>query len=371
MKKVFFFGTGNCAKLFVEKVELTLKALGDFQIMGFLDNDSNKIGGMYKKYKIYSPQILQSTSCDLILLFLMNDVDCEIVCKQLSKYVSPCLIQRYFYPLKILLQKNYKDTNDIEIRNTLTYIGDNTMTVYNQFISEPQTFDEVKWDKQIDLPYVDFATVEGKRLPMYYPKNYSYFTKKNEKLYVEGLMWEQNIGSPHLYVKEDHNICDGDSLIDAGVSEGNFALKYIDIVSHAYLFEMDPIWQEPLKYTFRNYEDKVTIINKAVSDKTSMNTCRIDDIILRNKVNFIKMDVEGAEESAIIGAEETFRANNIKASICSYHRNGDEERIRKQFERYGYKSTVSSGYMLFLHAMDTWEMGDLRHGIVYGEKNDY
>lgn len=367
MKKVYFFGTGYCARLYVSKIELTLKTLGDFQIMGFIDNDINKIGKSFGKYKIYGPDILICSSCDLILLFLLNDVQYNAVYKQLSKLVSPHLIYEYSFPLKLLLERNYGNSNDPEIKETLQYISQNKISVYNQFTSKNDIYDEVKWDKYIGLPYIDFQTIEGRTVPMYYPKDYR-FIERDGNYYVAGVLGEQSAGSPHLYVKGEHNVKDGDCVLDAGVCEGNFALRYIDIASHIYLFEMDPVWLEPLKYTFRDYENKVTIVNRAVSDKTSNNTCRIDDIVLNHKVDFIKMDVEGAELSAISGAEETFYKNNIRASICCYHRYQDETEIRRKLKNYGYKTNVSTGYMLFLHSDDTWEKGDLRRGVVYGYK---
>lgn len=369
MEKVYFFGTGYCAKIFSNKVKSTLDALGNYQIMGFLDNDVRKKGKIFKDYKIFNPEILKDNACNMVLIFLIDDTVYEIVYKQLSGFISSELIHRFDFPLELLLKKKYKNSNDEEIKETLKYISNNKLSVYNQFISENITYDEVKWDKHIDLPYIDFFTIEGKKHPMYYPKEYAHFVKKNEKLYVEGLMWEQSEGSPHLYIKENHDVNDGDYVIDAGVGEGNFALKYIDVVSHIYLFEMDPLWQKPLKYTFQDYENKVTIINKAVSDKTTLNTCRIDDVFSGHRIDFVKMDVEGAEVEAISGAKRVFCSNNIKSSICSYHRNGDEEKIRKLLEQYGYYTTVSAGYMLFLPGEDTWKIGDLRRGIVYGDKD--
>ena len=86
-----------------------------------------------------------------------------------------------------------------------------------------------------------------------------------------------------------------------------------------------------------------------------------------HKVDFIKMDIEGAELSAIRGAQKTFCTNHVKTSVCSYHKRGDEVNIRKQLENYGYQTSTSNGYMLFLYSDDTWESGDLRRGIVYGK----
>lgn len=285
----------------------------------------------------------------------------------MAAILPPGVIEPYYFPLKLLLQKRYENSTNTEIRETLNYISNHKMSVFNQFIQSPYTYDEVKWDSHINLPYIDFTTVDGKTVPMYYPPEYN-FIKKENSIFVENLMWEQSPGSPHRYVKQDHDVNVGDCVIDAGVCEGNFALKYVNIVSHIYLFEMDPVWRKPLEYTFRDYRDKVTFINKALSDKTTFHTCRIDDIVSDQKVDFIKMDIEGAELSAIRGGEQVFHKNCIRSSICSYHRYGDEEKIRKQLEKYGYNTSVSDGYMCFLYADDIWETGDLRRGVVYGNK---
>lgn len=367
MRKVYFFGTGNCAKMYADKTEIALKTLGNYEIMGFLDNDVNKEGMQFGKYKVFKPDILREYPCDLVLVFLLNDDDFGNVYKQLLEYVPYDIIHECFFPLKLLLQNSYKDTADKEIQETLDYVSANKISVFNQFINKRYTYDEVKWDTQVDLPYIDFMTIEGKKKPMYYPRNYNFF-KKNGIHYIYNLMYEQNEGSPHLYIKKYHNINDGDCIIDAGVCEGNFALKYIDVASHIYLFEMDPVWQEPLKYTFRDYESKVTLIDKAVCDRTSSSTCRIDDVLRNHKVDFVKMDIEGAEVSALRGASSTFCTNHIKASICSYHRSKDEEKIRFLLESYGYQTSVSPGYMLFLHDEEVWRTGELRRGIVYGDK---
>lgn len=368
MKKVFFFGTGYCARTFGGKVIKALKSLGDFQLLGFLDNDEAKAGTMLENMQIYNPCILKECPCDLVLVFLMDDRRYKNVVRQLSEFMSVSRIHEYFYPLKLLIQQRYKDTDDMEIEKTLQHIANNGVTVFNQFIQESSLYNEVKWDYSVDLPYIDFMTVDDKTVPMYYPRRYPKFVQREGCLFVENLMWEQSEGSPHLYVTGEHNVEEGDCIIDAGVCEGNFALRYANIASRIYLFEMDPVWQEPLHYTFKNFENKVTLVNRAVSDRTSAGTCRIDDAISGARINFLKMDVEGAEVNALVGAKQTFCTNDIRASICSYHRKGDEKAICSLLNTYGYRSFTSQGYMLFLYSDDTWESGDLRRGIVYGER---
>lgn len=55
---------------------------------------------------------------------------------------------------------------------------------------------------------------------------------------------------------------------------------------------------------------------------------RIDDVV-DTKVDFIKMDIEGAEYNALLGAEETIRRDKPVLAVCAYHRREDLLRLPK------------------------------------------
>ena len=50
---------------------------------------------------------------------------------------------------------------------------------------------------------------------------------------------------PHRYINGDIRVEQGDVIVDAGVQEGNFSLRYIEKASKAYLFECDKRWIKP------------------------------------------------------------------------------------------------------------------------------
>ena len=74
-------------------------------------------------------------------------------------------------------------------------------------------------------------------------------------------------------------------------------------------------------------------------------TLNIDTLVAREKlprVNFIKMDIEGAELDALKGAEKTIRAHKPKLAVTLYHRLQDFATIPK------YLSDLNLGYRFFL-----------------------
>ena len=188
-------------------------------------------------------------------------------------------------------------------------------------------------------------------------------------MYVKNVLEEQFPTSPHLYTKGEHNIGDGDILIDAGVCEGNFALKYVDVCSKIYLFEPEARWLEPLYYTFIDYADKVALIPKFVSDTSRGNYTTIDNVV-PNKLNenvFLKMDIEGAEISALRGGKNFLSKNKVKASVCSYHNPDDLWKIRSVFKSHGYETWTSDGWMILLWEERVWETSDFRKGVVHAK----
>lgn len=68
----------------------------------------------------------------------------------------------------------------------------------------------------------------------------------------------------------------------------------------------------------------------------------IDNLEECRDATFIKMDIEGSEMNALLGAENTIRRNRPKLAICIYHSNEDHLRIAKWI--YG----LNLGYKLYI-----------------------
>ena len=89
-------------------------------------------------------------------------------------------------------------------------------------------------------------------------------------------------------------------------------------------------------------------------DSLQVTTVSIDDFVAEKKlpkVDFIKMDIEGAELSALKGAEKTIRAYKPRLAIAVYHRQDDFIDIST------YLNNLDLGYEFFLD-----------HFTIYGEE---
>lgn len=265
------------------------------------------------------------------------------------------------------LAKHQIKANDPEIDECMENVKKRGIRVFNYSFAENYIDGsdiECRFDSSAGLYYVMF---NGKRMYM----KRSFDSEKKIKEYVLGINLEQDPQSPHCYFNKAYNLSADSIVIDAGVAEGNFALSVIDKVSKIYLVECDEEWCEALEYTFKDYKDKVVIVKKFLSDKTQYDNICIDDICNDEKVDFIKLDIEGAEISALIGAEKTIeRSENITIAACSYHHHNDEIIIKSLLEYYGLSAEASDGYMLFI-----WEENnnfylnpEFRRGLVWGSR---
>ena len=337
-----------------------------YEIEGIISLDLEETLTSIDNHPVYQLKEIGNLSWDVAILVCTDDIFNEFVPQMVDLKIGTAdQFKNHIWLLKQLMIAKYEDCGDPVIKETLEYWKTHDLSVYNQHIDETRgTFDKVFFDGE--WPYIYFRTVDGDYRKMYFSPNENFGNYEGEKV-VNSLMQEQLPTSPHLYTKGDHQVNEGDILIDAGVAEGNFALKYVNICSKIYLFEPNPKWIEPLKHTFADYGDKVKIIPCFVSDITEYNVTRIDDALpdLRGKNVFLKMDVEGSEPDALRGAKNLLTNNRVRASVCTYHKSDDRMKVKNIFRQYGYQTSTSDGYMVFIHDPDILESADFRKGIVY------
>lgn len=360
MDCTYFWGTGKIAEWIFDRFG---KEISEMNVQGMIDNCRQKSGIMFHGYQVYAPEILeQNKKCHIIIL---NDSFEEIVA-QIKEYYSENVYrcESYHYFIKYRLLDRYRECKDLEIQELLEYLKDESLQVFNY----PFVWDyynavyEIVFDQKKQLFY---AVVQGKK--MYFAKRYG--NREQVQLYLRQVMLEQDKLSPHCYLTNDFYVDDDAVVLDAGVAEGNFALSVIDKVKKIYLVEPDKEWVEALRYTFEPYMDKVVIIDKCLSNYQSGETVTVDSVV-EESLDFLKLDIEGAEYYALQGAADTImRSKKIKCAVCTYHNEFDYMSINSLFLQLGFQTRASRGYMWFPYDKDYFvSLPTFRRGLVRAEK---
>ena len=160
----------------------------------------------------------------------------------------------------------------------------------------------------------------------------------------EAYVREPEFFSPEVFIRT------GDVVFDLGGNLGTSALLFSERTGPAgVVFSFEPVLTEVLKRNVReNGADNVRVVPEAVADTTGeavfgitdlgidsridpwgkggvrkmVKTISLDDFVEREgieRVDFIKMDIEGAEEIALRGADRVIREFRPRWSIASYH----------------------------------------------------
>jgi len=169
----------------------------------------------------------------------------------------------------------------------------------------------------------------------------------------------EKIGYENIY-SEDQYFPDGvvslkkdEVFVDAGAYVGDTMLDFIKRTEKKFdsyiAFELDEQnfkkMEKIVNEMGTNLKEKIKIYNYAILDKEqeinyecgahgSQSSCiniknnalnigkavRLSDVLRNQKVTFIKMDIEGAEEKALSGAEEIIKTQKPKIAVSVYHK---------------------------------------------------
>lgn len=163
--------------------------------------------------------------------------------------------------------------------------------------------------------------------------------------------------------------CDEEEVfVDCGAWTGDSTLDYIQTYGKykkIYCYEIDDLNMETMKKILSGYPD-IEYRNKGVGNKNGMGyiassfvtSChklteydigkaievvRLDDDI-HEKVTLIKMDIEGAEQDALLGCTRHIREEKPKLLISVYHNNEDIWKIPQMI------IGMDPGYQLYLRS---------------------
>lgn len=150
--------------------------------------------------------------------------------------------------------------------------------------------------------------------------------------------------------------------VDLGAYNGDTVAEFLSLTDNSYkaIYAVEPD-RKNFKKLLKSIDGKenITAINSAIynydtmisfavkagrqsaisSSGTEIPAKSVDSILNNSPCTFIKMDVEGAEEKAILGAQYTIKTFSPKLSVSLYHRNEDIFKIPLMLHEmnHGYK----------------------------------
>jgi len=365
-KRLVVWGTGKIGECFQKKYEMVYAPY--FDLVGYLDKSEEKQGKLFYGKPVYSPSQICSMDWDMILICTAKtSYQDEMLLYLREKGIERHKIACYLNCdgiglLRDVFIEKYKASKDPEIREVLQYIEDHELTVFNMELNRKNEVYKLYRDAEDEDPYVQ---VGNKRL--YFPKElYDISTTP----YIYDLYTEQSENSPHLYIPPELHMEKNAVIVDAGAREGNFSLGYVEGCRKLYVIECEKIWCRALERTFSPYRGKVEIC-RAFLGKESNEESKTIDFLIHEPVDFLKMDIEGAETDALAGAKRVLCESSAVCAICAYHKKNDEDDIKKILHGYGYQTGVSRGYMLYGWDETVFNTMDVRRGLVFGKKSGF
>lgn len=298
--KVILFGTGYCLSMFIE-----LMQSNNIEILAVCDNDQNKWNSSINGYKVLKPEevlYLREKFCIVISTSHYAEIEKQLLnagCKQ-SVYHLP-------------MEAYYKNT--VYGLNFVKENENNFRTVYDELA------DEIS--KEV---FVKFISHNISLNNQYY--------KDIEEFQINGYFGTE------LFVNQEHEI-----IIDGGAYNGDTIQEFLSVPGRTLeeIIAYEPDNENCLE--LKKIKDKrVTIINKGLGKtKEMLRFCAgggvssnisefgelvveidaIDNLVPERHITFIKMDIEGAEEEALIGAEKTIKRCKPILAISAYHRKKD------------------------------------------------
>lgn len=352
MKKIILFGIGDNGK---KMVDTYVECGADFQIVVIADNKAEV--KTYRDIPVVHPEKIMGYEFDEIWI---ASIYYEEIQRQLSEelHIVNYPVRYIEYPMPFLEPRIYekykeeiagrKKCDTGEMQEVVDYIQKKGVRMYNYpFFDEYMEKDvEIFFDSEYSLFYGVYRTHR-----MYLSRKLN--TLQMARTYFRYVCMEQDWRSPHCYLTNETKSEEWKEVVDIGAAEGVFALEIIDTVDHVYLIEADADWCEALALTFRFYKEKVAIIQGYASNTEGKGTIVLDRLLEDKKIDFIKMDIEGAEMQALWGAEKLIDKSGPRMAICTYHNPGDNKMIREWLLERGYGVEDSPGYVV---CQGEWEL---------------
>lgn len=308
MKKAIIYGVGRTGKLVFSKA-----AEAKVEILAFIDN---KVTGKFNNVPIFSVnEIPSAISRDIpVILALHHDV--HTAAKEMAGKGFDNLITLSGFNIH-LRKSGFSGVEIIPVADPVL------LSKETAAINGLQSILADSRSKEIFQHYLDYL--------------------KNGRLEV---LEQRDPGIMYYTDNRPFEIRGKVTLADCGAFIGDSIIPLIPKIDfrQIYAFEPDPALARELQENLRNNADfPFKIIRAGVGMRNEqlffqpggmggrisetgdlkIDIVSLDTIFQNIQIDFIKMDIEGAEASALLGAKEVIKRDMPLLEICVYHRWGD------------------------------------------------
>ena len=228
--------------------------------------------------------------------------------------------------LKVLNYWLFSNKNNVKIIELLNFFFDKSYHSKAQAIVK----------KIISMDEYYLVYLNNFKNPLYYPKDFS--IKSLEQVIVESF-YPKNW---HYYEIPQTKVTKEDVVVDCGAAEGLFGFLVIDRCKKLYLVEPLPAFCKVMEKTFEE-NNNAKIIPVALSNKettlkifehdissslsdvngdTEVKVTTLNKLFYEKeeKITYFKIDLEGYDYDALLGAENLIRKNKPKIAVTTYHK---------------------------------------------------
>ena len=340
---IIIFGFGELGKKLVDEC---LDYECDYNIIAIVDNNASY--DQYRGLSFKKPQDIKLLNYEEIWI---TTIYFNEIMSQLEKMGIARKKLRFVEPVVPLLEYRMRMSNILdsdEYMREADYIRLNHLRMYPYDFYDEYLYKNslIEFDNEVGLFY---GVYNGHR--MYLARRFN--TEEKARAYFNAVSMEQDGRSPHCYWNNEQIANQLGNAVDVGAAEGIYGLGIIDQVEHLYMIEVDEEWIEALNVTYKDYMDKVTIINKFIGNCDDENNAKLDTLFAETQIDSIKMDIEGAETDALLGADWLLGECKPLLAVCVYHHEDDNKKIKSLLEKKGYLCVNSKGYVV---CQGDWEL---------------
>lgn len=292
---LFIFGASNAGKKTIDYC-----VNHNYKVTFVVDNNSNKWGNQFNGYEVISPTtLLEYDSSNVVVLIAsvyLNEIAKQLISMGIKNIFSSHLCQ--MLETRKLSPISSNDMQKVEVLKVL--VADE---------KSRETIDKIVElrNKGVNNLYEVFA---GRQ---YFQKDIFEFSDEvfldcgsyigEEIDYLKGL----NCGNHKIYAFEP--------------DKKNFNYIYKKYYNYKNIICINKgVWSESCELHFNSTGTDGSMVDDCGSD--SIEAVAIDEII-KEKVTFIKLDIEGSELQAIEGATKVIVKDKPKLAICVYHLDKD------------------------------------------------